>query len=152
MKGIIGVIVALVVIGAIINSGHKKSSGGSTAPPAAAKAQFELIVSQSSCQETPSQASINCSVGVKNRGDTAGQPTVYATYFYNDSGTSADESDNGACRANDAIPPGQLGYVYFCHPYNALQHDMVRAAVTLKIDANSSPYVRVADPGDTNWP
>lgn len=94
---------------------------------------------------------MNCSIGVKNRGDTDGFPTVYAGYFYDDGGSSSDESDNGECRASDPIPAGHLGYIYFCHSYKALEHDVARVAVSLKIDG-SYLYVRVASPDDANWP
>jgi hypothetical protein len=157
MKGIGGTVIAVVVLIVLLQGGHKKSS--SSTPTASAKSvattapreQFELIVSQSSCQETPSTASVNCSIGVKNRGDMPGLPTVYGSYFYNDGGSSADDSGNGACMGSDSIQPGQIGYIYFCHPYNALQHDVLRVAVALKLDAKQFPYVRVAAPG-ADWP
>jgi len=117
--------------------------------------QWELIVSQSSCDEQLEaipQPSIDCSIGVKNRGTSAGLPTVYAIYFYNDSDKSYDESDNGQCAKSDPIRPGQLGYVYFCHTYRATQHDLTGAAVSLDLSARKYPYVRVMQPDDPNWP
>jgi hypothetical protein len=116
------------------------------------EAQWEIIVSQSSCQENPSAASVNCSIAIKNRGDSAGQPIVYADYKYNDLGESFDQSDNGECIKSDDIPVGELGFIYFCHPYKAVSHDVIRVAVTLNENAKEWPYVRVADPSDVNWP
>lgn len=161
----VGVIVALAVIGALAGKSKKDTTQPpvastttaaattATTPPTTTQGpQYELIVSQSSCQESPSTAMILCSIGVKNRGDTAGVPTVFASYYYNDSGNSYDESDNGQCQASDPIPPGQLGWVYFCHPYNGLQHDLLKAAVTLNENANAWPYVRIASQDDLDWP
>ncbi len=135
---------------------YAQQQAAAAAPtPAGTAAKFELIVSQSSCQETPSQASLNCSVGVKNIGGTAGKPVVYAMYQYTDGGQSYEQSDTSSCAITATIPPiepGQLGYIYFCHTYNALQHDVLRAAVSLDSNAQSYPYVRVASPTDQNWP
>lgn len=152
MKGIVGAIVALVVLVALIRSGHHSNNTPSATTAAAVSApRFEVVASQSSCQENPAATSVNCSIAVKNLGDDAGTPTVYADYHYTDGGDSADNSRNGRCGGTDAIPPGQLGFVYFCHNYNALQHDVARVAVALDLGANRWPYVRVVAPG-ANWP
>jgi hypothetical protein len=152
MRRLVVTAVALVATVSGCAGGSGSSGAPTSAPTPSQKAQFELVVSQSSCQESPSNASVNCSIGVKNRGATAGLPTVYADYFYDDGGESADESDNGQCVASDPIPAGELGFVYFCHTYNATQHDVIRVAVSLNESATAYPYVRVAAPGDVNWP
>jgi hypothetical protein len=145
--------IVVLVLG-VVGCGSSGSSSSLSSPPtttAPERPKFELIISKSSCQETRSAASVNCSVAVKNLGDSSGLPTVYALYEYNDGGSSFDESDNGACVGSDAIPAGQLGFVYFCHTYNALQHDVIRTAVSLNENANKMPYVRVVPPGVV-WP
>ena len=151
MKGIVGAIIAVIVLAALIRGGHHGNDAAAVTTTAAAQPRFELIVSQSSCQENPGATSVNCSIGVKNLGDTSGTPTVWADYHYTDGGDSADNSDNSECAGSDAIPPGQLGFVYFCHNYDALQHDVARVAVALDLGANRWPYVRVVAPG-ANWP
>jgi hypothetical protein len=120
-----------------------------------AKASFVLVVRQSSCQENPSQAYVNCSIGVRNRGGTAGVPNVWVLYRYNDSGESVDSYQDSVDRGDmksDPIPPHTLGYIYFSHPYKATDHDVIQAAASLDENAKSWPYIRVADPGDTSWP
>ena len=176
MRAVVAAVVVLIVIGIASNNFKKKSAASPTtptvttpttpAPTTAAptttakttvpatktKPQFVLIVSQSSCQGNPSAAYVNCSIGVKNNGSAKGLPTVYADYRYRDNGESFDHSDNGTRPPSDPIPAHELGFVYFSHPYNAQQHDLVQVAVTLDENAKRWPYVRVASPDDTNWP
>jgi hypothetical protein len=139
-------LVALVLLIVVI-AGCAAASGGS-----GSSASFTLVVDESSCQESPDAAYVNCSIGVQNNGDSPGLPTVYALYRYNDSGQSYDQSDNGVSRESDPIPAHSIGYVYFSHSYNALQHDVLQVAVTLHESDDGWPYVRVADPSDINWP
>jgi hypothetical protein len=153
--GFIGIFILLmIVVGAFSSGGGSGQSNSNAHAVAKAKptTQWALVVRQSSCQETPSTAYVNCSIGVRNGGDAPGLPTVYASYRYSDSGESIDESDNGASRTSDPIPAHQLGWVYFSHSYNAQQHDVLQVAVTLDENADRWPYVRVADPTDMNWP
>lgn len=117
---------------------------------------FVLVPRQSSCQESPSRAYVNCSIGVRNKGSAAGVPTVYVFYRYSDSGTTIDSSqdaiDRGDSPSSDPIQPHTLGYVYFSHPYKATDHDLIQAAASLDENAKQYPYVRVVDPSDANWP
>jgi len=151
-------VLAIVAFGGYLTLTHSNGSGSSSTPsvvttPAPTTTQWALVVRQSSCQESPSTAYVNCSIGIRNRGSTAGVPTVYAMYRYSDSGTSYDESDqNPTGFKSDPIPPGELGWVYFSHSYNAQQHDVLQVAVTLDNNAKSWPYVRIVDPSDANWP
>lgn len=127
--------------------------GSSSSSPSGAATQFEIIRSQSSCQEAASTTSVNCSIGVKNRGTSEGVPVVYALYHYSDGGSGdSDASNNGECGASDPIPAGQLGFVYFCHPYKALQYDVTEVAVSLNLSASYYTRVSVASPDDPNWP
>lgn len=145
------VIWAVLALAHVGTATSQQTTTGAQTPAAATrakatKAQWELIVSQSSCQENPALAYVNCSIGVRNRGSSIGLPTVYADYRYSDSGESFDQSDNGRTRSSDPIPPRKLGWVYFSHPYNALQHDVIQVAVSLDPNAQSWPYVKVVSP------
>jgi hypothetical protein len=146
------VLVVITILAATTGCGKQ---GAKHAAPRA-KAMFVLIVSQSSCQENPGQAYVNCSVGVRNRGSKRGLPNVYVLYRYSDSGHNIDSYQvavgSGSNSPSDPIPPHRLGYVYFSHHYNANQHDLIRAAASLDLNAKRWPYIRVANPNDANWP
>jgi hypothetical protein len=89
---------------------------------------------------------------VRNLGGSAGRPTVWAYYFFSDSGSAFDYSGNGECRPSAPIAPGTLGFVDFCHGYDPTQHDLTRVAASLDENSSRYVYVRVARPGDHGWP
>jgi hypothetical protein len=163
---LLGWFVIAIIVGACgCGGGSNKNAGSNPAPaappPSAPKpkpkaAHFVLVVRESSCQESPGQAYINCSIGVRNRGGSPGLPNVWVQYRYDDSGTSLDSYqhavDSGVSQRSDPIPPHQLGFVYFSHSYNAREHDVIQAAATLDENDSRWPYIRVANPNDVNWP
>jgi hypothetical protein len=175
-KARIGLIVGLVIVLAIIGgtTGGSSSSAdrsSSATPPAPVakpkpatpaprpkpvrKAKFYLVPRESSCQEQPNNAYIFCSIGVRNIGTATGLPNVYVDFRYSDSGDTIDSYqssiDNGMA-PSDPIPPHLLGWLFFRHPYNALQHDVIQASASLDLNADSWPYVKIVDPSDTGWP
>jgi len=153
----LGIALGFIALGfvAALFPDHSKTTTAAaptTTPPAAPAAKagpWKLVVNESSCQEDSSTAYVNCSVGVRNQGDAAGLPVVYAYYQYSDSGQTVDDSRSAV---SDPIPAHSLGYVYFSHGYNALKHDVLSVAVTLNENDDRWPYVRVVDPADMNWP
>ena len=124
--------------------------GGSARAPAGRP--FALVAGRSSCQESATTATIRCSIGVRNLGGSPGRPTVWAYYFFSDSGSAFDYSGNGECRPSPPIAPGVLGFVSFCHAYDPTQHDLTRVAASLDENSTQYIYVRVARPGGRGWP
>lgn len=129
------------------------AAAAAPAPAPQGKADFALSVQKSYCFENPSSAYIYCNIWIRNTGNAdGGNPAVYVFLDYSDGGSAI--VDNISEALNDAstaysgsIPAHSSALILIRHTYNAVGHDLIRAAATLDMNADSAPYIRVCTSG-----
>ena len=144
-------------IGSVLFGGGGSSSPPQQAAQAAAtpapatqgKADFTLLVQKSYCFENPSTAYIYCNIWIRNTGDAAGgNPEVYVFLDYSDGGSAivdnvSEPLNQASTAGSGSMPAHSPEVILIRHPYNAVGHDLIRAAATLDTNAANYPYIRV---------
>ena len=118
-----------------------------TSAPPPTEARFVLVIGKSACGEDPCVAYINCHVAVRNAGGTAGDaPDVYVLIRYSDGGQKIIDNVTDPYAQSDqpggfTISPHTTRVIYLQQSYDATSHDLVQAASSLDLNANSYPYI-----------
>jgi hypothetical protein len=148
-KLVIGAVVLVVIIAAIVGGGHSKSKG---AAKKSGQARFSIALNQSSCWEDLSAAYVRCDIRVRNRGTASGGlPDVNVLVRYSDGSdtiftNTTDALNDRSSPDGEQVPAHGVDDVYFAHSYNEQGHALLKAAVSLDLNAKSYPYITVKSP------
>ncbi len=117
-----------------------------------AKAEIEIILSQSACWEDLAQAYIRCDIRIHNKGNAAGDnPDTNVLLRYSDGSSTiidntTDPLNHYAEPGSHKIPANASDDVYLAHSYNEQGHSLLQAAASLNLDAKEYPYISVKSP------
>jgi hypothetical protein len=142
-KKVLGILVVLIILGALIGSHHSKKPSTDTAAAATGHAQLSMVLNRSDtyCLPVPGQARIWVSIGVRNRGSASGTINPWATFDYSDGGNSTESLDTNT-GSSLTVPAHSLRVARFYHTYNAQQHDVIRCSGFLDLgDSSASGYL-----------